>query len=177
MTIAKLAVIMIHFAWTTVLKQDNVASTIAHVKSIVSLAALAWTIMIGVQSIPSTMIVLSTGIHNLTTAPTIALLHVSTVSKTVKKSMVNMNAMKLARILKIVAWEIASVTKTAPTDATCLHSIPPVHHGMPIVQQLYPWPPQKFQAQVNNQPLKKLLWLLPQHCHQAEKSVHQVHQL
>jgi len=41
MTIAKLAVIMIHFAWTTVLKQDNVASTIAHVKSIVSLAALA----------------------------------------------------------------------------------------------------------------------------------------
>ena len=49
------------------------------------------------------MIVLSTGIHNLTTAPTIALLHVSTVSKTVKKSMANMNAMKLARILKIVA--------------------------------------------------------------------------
>ena len=177
MTIAKLAVIMIHFAWTIALKQDNVASTIAHVKSIVSLVALAWTIMIGVQSIPSTMIVLSTGIHNLTTAPTIALLHVSTVSKTAKKSMVNMNAMKLAKILKIVAWEIASVTKTVPTDATCLHSIPPVHHGMPIVQQLYPWPPQKFQAQVNNQPLKKLLWLLPQHCHQVEKSVHQVHQL
>jgi hypothetical protein len=41
MTIAKLAVIMIHFAWTIALKQDNVASTIAHVKSIVSLAALA----------------------------------------------------------------------------------------------------------------------------------------
>ena len=41
MTIAKLDVIMIHFAWTIVLKQDNVALTTAHAKSIVSLVALA----------------------------------------------------------------------------------------------------------------------------------------
>ena len=41
MTTAKLVVIMIHFAWTIVLKQDSVASTIAHVKSIVLLVVLA----------------------------------------------------------------------------------------------------------------------------------------
>lgn len=172
MTTAKLDVIMIHFAWIIVLKQDSVASMIAHVKSIVSLVVLAWTITIGVQSIPSTVIVLSTGIHNLTTAPMTAISHVSTVSKTVMPIMVTMDAMKLAKISKIVVWEIVSVTKTVPTDATCLHSTRPAHHGMPIVPQLNPLLPQKFLP-----PLKEQLWLLPQHCHQVEKSVHQVHQL
>ena len=59
-------------------------------------------ITIGVQSIPLTVIVLSTGIHNLTTAPTIAISHVSTVSKTVMPIMVTMDAMKLAKISKMV---------------------------------------------------------------------------
>ena len=170
MTTAKLVVIMIHFAWTIVLKQDSVASTIVHVKSIVLLVVLAWTITIGVQNIPSTVTVLSTGIHNLITAPTIAISHVSTVSKTVMQIMVTMDAMKLAKMSKIVVWEIVSVTKTVPTDATCLHSTLPARHGMHIVQQLNPLPPQKFLPL-----LKEQLWLLPQHSHQVVKSVHQVH--
>ena len=39
MIIAKLAVIMIDFAWTIVPKQDNAASMIAHVKNTASLVA------------------------------------------------------------------------------------------------------------------------------------------
>jgi len=58
-------------------------------------------IMIGVQNISSMMIVLLTGIPNLTIAPMTVSPIESTVSKTVMKIMANMDVMKLAKIHKI----------------------------------------------------------------------------
>jgi len=60
-------------------------------------------IMIGVQNISSMMIVLSTGIPNLTIAPTTVSPIESTVYKTVMEIMAIMDVMKLAKIHKIAA--------------------------------------------------------------------------
>ena len=162
---------MIDFAWTIVLKQDNAASMIAHVKNIAFLVVHVWTKMIGVLPIQSTMIALSTGIHNLTIVPMIAILPESTALSNVMLIMVIMNAMKLAKIHKIAAWEIASVMKTVQTVAMHHHPVKIVHHGMLIVQQLNLLPPLNCQKPLNQQH-----WRLLQHSHQVVISVHQVHQ-
>ena len=162
---------MIDFAWTIVPKQDNAASMIAHVRNTASLVAHVWMITIGVQLIQSTMIALPTGIHNQTIAPTIAILPESTALSNVMIITVNMNAMKLAKIHKIAAWETASVMKTVPTVAICHHLAKIVHHGMLIAQQLNLLPPLNYQK-----PLYQQLWQLLQHSHRVVISVHLVHQ-